>query len=102
MIYQKLELAVNDPESKQEFAVWQKVINKIANKETAIKQGYFWHVSEAKLIEISAVLSGSNELTMTVDNKLEFVIEPEEVKEKKGIDFAYLVNNIDRLTGIGL
>lgn len=94
MIYQKLELAVNDPESKQEFAVWQKVINKIANKEAAIKQGYFWYVSEAKLIEISAVLSGSNELTPTMENKLEFVIEGEHKEAKKGIDFDYLVNKL--------
>jgi len=35
----------------------------------SIEQGYFWAVKEAKLIEISAVLEGSNELTPTIDAK---------------------------------
>lgn len=68
MMYVKIELAVNDPEMKQEYSAWSKNIGVIGNKEEAIKQGYFFAVSEAKLIEISAVLQGSNELTNTIEN----------------------------------
>jgi|SRR3990172_3025207 len=91
MVYVKIDLAVNDAEQKQEFATWGKVINRIANKEKAIKQGYFWAVSEAKLIEISAVLEGSNELTPTITNT-EKMQEVE--KKKKGIDYSYLLSKI--------
>jgi hypothetical protein len=71
MQYVKLDLAVNDPEMKAEFAEWNKHINGIGNKEKAIEQGFFWAVKEAKLVEISAVLAGSNELTPTVHNDVD-------------------------------
>jgi hypothetical protein len=69
MYYVKIELAVNDPEFKAEFATWQASIDKLGNKEKAESEGYFWAVKEAKLIEISAVLEGSNELTPTLEAK---------------------------------
>lgn len=68
MVYTKIDLAVNDKDYKDEFAVWNKYIDQIGNRKKAEEQGYFWAVSEAKLIEISAVLMGSNELTPTVQN----------------------------------
>jgi hypothetical protein len=74
MYYVKIALAVNDPDQKEEFAVWQKYIDSIGNKEVVEKRGYFFAVAEAKLIEISAVLQGSNELTPTLNPKNE--IEP--------------------------
>ena len=66
MQYVKLELAVNDPEEKEEFATWERYKNQVANIDKAEEQGYFWAVTEAKLIEISAVIKGSNELTPTL------------------------------------
>ena len=42
-------------------------IDKLGNPEQAEEKGYFWLVREAKLIEISAVLLGSNELTPTLN-----------------------------------
>ena len=66
MQYVKLELAVNDPEEKEEFATWERYKNEVANLDKAEEQGYFWAVTEAKLIEISAVIKGSNELTPTL------------------------------------
>jgi len=69
MYYRQLDLAVNDSDMKEEFSQWNKYIEQIGNKEKVIDQGYFWAVKEAELIEISGVLSGSNELTPTVDNK---------------------------------
>lgn len=79
MRYVNIKLAVNDEEYKEEYATWNNYINLIGNKEKAEEVGYFWAVSEAKLIEISAVLLGSNELTNTVEN-----IEPtKEVTQEK-------------------
>ena len=66
MQYVKIELCVNDPEYKQEFANWQACIDLVGNREKAEEKGYFWAVKEAKLIEISCVLEGSNELTRTL------------------------------------
>jgi len=69
MIYVKLALAVNDPEYKEEYAEWEKYYPMLGNPEKADKVGYFWAIKEAKLIETSAVLEGSNELTGTVINE---------------------------------
>lgn len=68
MRYVKLELALNS-ESKydaEEKAVWDKYINEIVNKEVAEEQGYFWAVTEAKIVEGSAVVKGSNHATPTI------------------------------------
>ena len=65
MRYVKIELALNS-ESKwhiEEKEVWDKYISEIANKEQAEQQGYFWAVTEAKIIEGSAVPIGSNTIT---------------------------------------
>lgn len=69
MQYVQLDLAVNDEDLKDEYATWNKYIHLIGNRSKAEEKGYFWAVKEAKLIEISCVLEGSNELTPTVDNK---------------------------------
>jgi hypothetical protein len=69
MQYVKIDLAVNDDEYEEEYKVWQDNIENIGNKELAEEKGYFWLVREAKLIEISAVLLGSNTLTPTLENK---------------------------------
>jgi hypothetical protein len=67
MRYVILELAINEDDEyyKEEFAVWNKYIDTIANKEAAEAQGYFWAVKEAKCIEGSAVPIGSNTMTPT-------------------------------------
>jgi len=65
MRYVKIELALNS-ESKydqEEKEVWDKYISEVANKEQAEEQGYFWAVSQAKIIEGSAVPVGSNTIT---------------------------------------
>ena len=68
MQYVKLELAINDPEKKEEFAIWNKYFDQVANKETVLENGYFFPILEAKLIEGSAVPQGSNEMTPTLEN----------------------------------
>lgn len=63
MRYVLIELAINDEDYKAEFATWNKYINQIANKQDAEDQGYFFPVLEAKVVEGSAVVLGSNPIT---------------------------------------
>lgn len=71
MQYDKIELAINDEDYKDEFAVWGKYIDRIANKEEVERSGYFWAVRDAKAIEGSAVPIGSNIITPTQSVKTE-------------------------------
>lgn len=68
MRYVNIELALNSgmPEDAEEKAVWDKYINDIVNRQSAEENGYFWAVTEAKLIEGSAVVIGSNTITPTL------------------------------------
>ena len=76
MRYVSLELAINtQAEYDKEYKdLWDEFYPIIANKETADERGYFWVVKEAKIIEGSAVVMGSNSATPTLENKEE--IEP--------------------------
>ena len=68
MQYVKMELAINS-ESKfdeEEKAVWDKYYPMIANKDQADTQSYFFAVTEAKVIEGSAVVMGANTATPTI------------------------------------
>lgn len=68
MRYVKYELALNseDKYDAEEKAIWDKHIDDIINKEDAEKRGYFWAVYEAKALEGSAVVFGSNPITPTL------------------------------------
>ena len=79
MRYMKLLLAVNDEDYGAEFEAWEKYISKVANKEAAEDNGYFWVVKEAKIIEGSAVPLGSNYVTPTLENNKE---TPQEIEIK--------------------
>lgn len=68
MRYVNMFLCVNDPSYKDEYANWVNYSKGMGNLPKAIEQGYFWAITEAKLIEVSCVLKGSNELTGTLDN----------------------------------
>lgn len=86
MIYVKIDLAVNNPDNKEEYSEWNKYINLLGNPDKALKKGYFWAVKEAKLIEISCVTDGSNELTgiynpAKASLKIDPVISSQELKE---------------------
>lgn len=77
MRYVKLDLAINS-ESKwdeEEKAIWDKYIDKIVNKEVAENQGYFWAVTEAKIVEGSAVVKGSNYATPVISIQAEKSLE---------------------------
>ena len=72
MRYVKLVLAINDEEYGAEFEAWEKYYPQIfVGKEQAERQGYFWAVTEAKVIEGSAVPIGSNTITPTLEVKNE-------------------------------
>ena len=69
MQYIKIEFAANDERYPTEKAVWDKYYSEIANKDEAERIGYFWAVTEAKIIEGSAVVRGSNYATPTISVK---------------------------------
>lgn len=66
MRYKSIHLAVDSKQDyfKEEKAVWDKYISEIANKDEAIRKGYFWAVEKASIQkEGSMVLGGSNDAT---------------------------------------
>lgn len=73
MRYVKLLLAINSDKDymEEEKAVWDKYIDEIINKEDAERQSYFWAILEAKALEGSAVVFGSNPITPTMSTKSE-------------------------------
>ena len=90
MRYVKIDLAINSQSEhdKDEKELWDKYYPIVANKEVADERGFFWIVSEANIIEGSAVVMGSNPATPTrsVENKTEAVINTSEIKEEPSID----------------
>lgn len=71
MRYVNLLLAVNSDNYKEEKEIWDKYIDDVVNRKDAEERGYFWAVSEAKLVEGSAVVRGSNYATPTISVKEE-------------------------------
>jgi hypothetical protein len=69
MQYIDIELAINSDDNslKAEKRIWDKYIDQVVNRKDAEDKGYFWAVTEAKIIEGSAVPMGSNTATPTLD-----------------------------------
>lgn len=65
--YVSIELCINDPECEKEMDFWNKYYPLVINKDVVDERGFFWVVSEIKLLENSCVLFGSNELTPTLE-----------------------------------
>lgn len=80
MRYVKMYLCINDATSGQYFDNWNKYYKEIANSERADEFGYFWAVTEAKLIEGSAVVMGSNTMTPTLENNMQDADKSHHVK----------------------
>jgi hypothetical protein len=87
MRYVKIDMAVNNKDYASEYAVWQKYIDSVINKQDAIDKGYFWAVTEAKLVEGSAVVMGSNKVTPTLS--VEEKEEPEQSTNNKNEPFIH-------------
>lgn len=68
MRYVKIELGINSDNryDEEEKKVWDKYIDLVVNKDLAEERGYAWFVHEAKIIEGSAVVKGSNFATPTI------------------------------------
>lgn len=71
MQYVKLLTCINDDEYPVQKENWDKYIEMVANREEAEADGYFWAVLEAKIMEGSAVLFGSNPVTPTYETSME-------------------------------
>lgn len=96
MQYVKIVLAINDEDEGAEYEAWEKYFPMIANKEDAQKAGYFWAVTEAKVIEGSAVPLGSNWITPTLENNMKSKPGDHLDKEPQNalIDYDYLISNL--------
>lgn len=106
MQYVKVALAVNSKDSafKEEKETWNKYIDSIVNKEVAEEKGYFFAVTEAKVIEGSAVLVGSNRATPTLsvseadkglaipDTSEHITEEPQQSTPK--VDWNFIINTL--------
>ncbi len=66
MRYVKMFMCVDSPMYAEEKENWDKYIDEVVNREQAEAKGYFWAVTEAKNVEGSAVLKGSNFVTPTM------------------------------------
>lgn len=88
MRYVQIELAINtEAEYDKEYkALWDEIYPVIANKETADERGYFWVVKEAKIIEGSAVVMGSNSATPTLENKVFEAVDLDTSKQEPSKD----------------
>lgn len=71
MQYLSLFYCVNSKDEyyKEYLSNWNKYIDSVINREEAEEQGYFFAVTEAKLLEISCVNYGSNILTPVLNTK---------------------------------
>lgn len=67
MRYVKMFLALNSESASnaQHKEIWDKYIETVINQKDAENRGFFWAVTEAKIIEGSAVVKGSNIFTPT-------------------------------------
>lgn len=82
MRYVKIFLCIssNEPMYASEKANWDKYYPQVANVDLADEKGYFWAVTEAQIIEGSAVVKGSNFATPVMEleaEKQQKHIEPE-------------------------
>jgi len=99
MYYVKMDMAINDKDYPNEYTAWEKYYPMIANKEKADEKGFFWYVLEAKCMEGSAVVLGSNFATPTIstetknnqpEQSTEKTIEPEVVSTQNTQKDFYL------------
>ena len=113
MEYVTIKLCINsdNEEFEEEKADFDKYIGKVANKSEVLEQGYFFAVTEAKIVdEGSSVLKGSNSATTLIyhddeeeeeENKnIEPLQDTQKVEpsnedtQKNTIDYNYLLTNL--------
>lgn len=86
MKYVNIDMAINDDGKYyiEEKDVWDKYIEQVANKQEAIDQGYFWAVTQAKVVEGSAVPIGSNTITPTLENNIKAANSTVDIQPPQG------------------
>ena len=99
LMYVKIDLAINSDEQddKAEKALFDKYIDKVANKDVAEERGYMWIVSEAKIYkEGSLVLFGANDATPPLQKNSEPQISTHKQNNEPqdALDYDFLTNNI--------
>jgi hypothetical protein len=101
MQYVKLELCINSDSryDAEEKAAWDKYIEQVANRQTVEDAGYFWAVTEAKLIEGSAVVIGSNFATPTIQIGKQTALENsrESTEGEPQINISEIVKHIKQI-----
>lgn len=88
--YHKIYLCMNSNEAEdvQYKENWDKYYSQVINKDKVDAKGYFWAVAEARILEVSAVLFGANELTPTLSTGKESTInEPSHDTQDQPQDF---------------
>ncbi|MFL1896789.1 hypothetical protein ACJRPK_13870 [Aquimarina sp. 2-A2] len=85
--YIKIFLCMNSDEEDHSYEKgnWDKYYKYVINKDTVDSAGFFWAVTEIKLVEYSAVLYGANELT-TVQETSKNIEENEPSKDTHGAE----------------
>lgn len=97
MQYVSLDIAVNDENYPAHYELWKKYIDKIANKEMCEDCGYFWPVTEAKVVEGSAVPIGSNTITPTQSVKNIAPASATQSRAAKSTRMIQELNNLSKL-----
>lgn len=103
MQYVKMLFAMNsDKDHHAQYKInWDKYIDQVANRKDAEKSGYMWIVLEAKAIEGSAVVNGSNFATPTQSVSSTKHSDSEEEKTTEGAteqslsDMKSFINNLN-------
>lgn len=95
MRYVKIAMAINDDDYPTEKGVWDKYYPEITNNKEADSTGYFWAVTEAKVIEGSAVPMGSNPITPTISIKNEPLKDTQKEVAEQSLRIKQLFNNIN-------
>jgi hypothetical protein len=100
MRYVVIKLCINEAEDdyyKEEYANWVQYAPMVANITDAEAQGFFWAVLEAKIIEGSAVVKGSNIITPTMGFKS---VQPDSSTEQKQPDSSTVVKDDESDEGV--
>lgn len=93
MRYVQIDMAINDEEYPEEFSIWNKYFDQIANKEEAENISYFFAVKEAKVIEGSAVPIGSNRITPVLDTEKQPAEATVKQPSQKETNWSDLIKN---------
>ncbi len=104
--YIKIYLCIDSTEEEDAMYKenWDKYYPQVINKDKVDSKGYFWAVTESRILEVSAVLFGSNELTIVDSTGKSTPFQPSgDTEEKphkdevvKGVDWDKVINHLSK------